>query len=494
MEWTIAKTWSKFVYPFIFPANPAESCQAQYNKLIEYLVRNQGEHQPWVEKAFEAHELDNMLPYVKQYLRLPSNHSRFVLDARVVAPDDVFFFEADCESETETIRFSMSSIELYLFFNGVGFVSIEVRPPSSSVLSDGSPHAAAVTSSVSPAEWTVEDIERLNSRVASLSRGEIFVGPRGRRQTVGEMLKEILSPLQNCTSCPTYIPMVDRFLPVYGAILLRAKDQNVPERDSMEAMDEEFFQFAQSHLTILRKTFTPNNISHFSQIHLNDMEHHYMPYHNVIHTQSLDGGFVLAYDNGLRHFSGEHPPSMDSFRTNYFYMMLIPYHQRTSILRYAMEAADAALAETRGAMLRQLREEIYDFTSRCYFSQASVSEERDRLYRRWQSAFNITQMYNELKEEVHDIDNYLADVERARERELRNASLARDNRNMALFSFITLVFLPISLVLQFAEASPELRAWMRPEGGFDPLILALVLLALFGAAIFYLIARFVRRR
>lgn len=447
----------------------------------------------WVEKEFADAELDNMLPYVKQYLQFAANHRRFAVNSAELSCSNIYRFQCDAEP----LSFCISEIDLYLFFNGVGCIAIEVKP---------------VPNETGPI--TIEQVETLHSRMASLVRGTPFVmvrpesgawsaqsdskHPCANRDvlqfgeepvTLRQLLQQyLLKSFQDGEGRPQYTPMVDRFLPIYGAILLEPHMQ-----DSMEGMDRRFFAIAERHLTILRKTFPANDISNFSRIHLNDPEHHYMPYHNVIHTQSLDGGFILAYDNGLPHFNGAQSSAMASFRTNYFYMMLIPYHQRLSILRYATDAANAALSPRRGAALRVLREQINDFTSRCYFSQASVSEERDNIYRRWQKAFNVQQMYNELKEEVHDIDNYLAALEREQELEQKNAVMRRDTRNMKLFSLVTLVFLPITIVLQSIQVVPVLQRWINFSSHPERSVFLTVGMTAFVAILLLSILRFIRR-
>lgn len=479
MQWQIGQTWTKFLYPFLFANRFKPEVEACGTEFAEVLISDPSLDGVWVEKQFEAQELENMLPYVKQYLQLSSNHRRFQVDFSCLSPESIFTLINEDSPDFKIVQkqvplfFQITHIEMYVFFNGVGCMVVEVQPLSMT----GSP-------------LLIEEIERLNSRLASLVNGGTFqkvasalatssseksflnsitpeaidpvqwnladICQKQSHLTIKLLLDGLLKSFHSKESILSVTPMVDRFLPVYGALLLR------PNQDiSIEELDEHFHEFAQRHLTILRKTFSPNHISQFSKIHLNDSEHHYIPYHNVIHSQSLDGGFVLSYDNGLSHFSGAKSPAMESFRTGYFYMMLIPFHQRLSILRYAMGAANSGLSPERGAQLRKLREEIYDFTSRCYFSQASVSEERDCIYRRWQSAFHVAQMYNELKEEIHDIDNYLESLERERQNELQHLALRHDSQNMGLFNLITLVFLPITILIQTIPDIPVLYGWIH---------------------------------
>lgn len=464
-DWIVSENWTRFVFPFLFDTRESVP--------LESLLAND----LWVESPLRPRELDNMLPYVKQYLQLPTNHRRFMMRPSCLSPESLFQF-VDVNG-----TFRIHEVVLHLFFNGVACLALEVRPANAA---------------------TITEIESINARMASLT-GEAHIvlatepSPKANGFTVAALchesghmsVRQLVDALMDSFDPKpgwTITPMVDRFLPVYGAILLHAV---APA--SIETLDRQFFEFAQHHLTILRKTFTPNNISNFSEIHLEDSTHHYMPYHNVIHSQSLDGGYILCYDNGLPHFSRQPAPAMESFRTSYFFMMLIPFHQRLSILRYAMRAASAGLSPERGTALRRLREEIYDFTARCYFSQASVSEERNHIYDRWQQEFHVVRMYDDLKEEVHDIDNYLAELGREHDLALRDQAMRRDSRNMQLFSFITLVFLPISLVLYAIPAIAVLARWINftahPWRSFS----LIAGMAAFVVFLLTLMLRFVRR-
>lgn len=482
-EWHVSAAWTKFIYPFLFTWSPSASTTTNQD-FADYLIDDPGRPGAWQEYDFGSRELENMLPYVKQYLQLPKNHRRIAMNPDCLSGGCGFHFVG--ADQPETFAFDITEIVLNVFFNGVAVLSLEVRP-------------------LAPDPRTIETIESVNARLASLANGTPFQlsGPwngsmegfsiaqlclNNRVMTIKQLIDTLLDPVVQPNSPWTLTPMVDRFLPVYGAVLL-----SPAESAPTHVLDERFFEFAQHHLTILRKTFTPNNISTFSQIHLEDSTHHYMPYHNVIHSQSLDGGFILAYDNGLPHFAREPAPAMESFRTSYFFMMLIPFHQRLSILRYAMTAASAGLSPERGAELRRLREEIYDFTSRCYFSQASVSEERNHIYARWQKEFHVDRMYNDLKEEVHDIDNYLADLERERENELRDQAMQRDSRNMQLFALITMVFLPVTLLLYAIPAIPILNRWINFAN--NPIRSGGIVLAMAGFVAFLLalMFRYVKR-
>ncbi len=457
--WQVEASFTKFVYPFLYPNRQeafAAAALAVTGRTAPPVLQQEG-LPLWVEHQFHDNELDNMLPYVRHYIRLPENQRRFILNPAILPLLNDIRTARMTDSQS---GFRFSSIDLYLFFNGVAFLVLEVQP-----------------SSDAEANLSIAWIEDINADLASLNRGQHIWLNRapgsmaesdatclshflcGARTTLGEWIDDLLAPLCDASGALARCkPMVGSFLPVYGATLVRqrAEQSAVSGRDA----DVAFQQFASEHLMALRKTLPSTNRSRFAHELFDDPEHNYFPYHNVIHSQSLEGGFVLAYDNGASHFRGARSGAMQSFRTNYFYMMLLAMHQRMSILQYAMAAADAALVPERAALLRELRQHVYDFTARCYFSQASFSEERDQLYRRWQHAFHISQLYRELKEEVHDVDGFLEQVARERELESRERELRQEAHKTHVISYVSFILLPVTIVTGMIQASPILAGWL----------------------------------
>ena len=477
--WQVEDCFTKFVYPFLYP-NRAEAfsfaARAIGGRTAPEAIAP-GARPLWIEQRFHGGELDNMLPYVQHYIRLPENQRRFILNPEILS---LLHDIRTARMAADQPGFRFSSIDLYLFFNGVAFLVLEIQP------------SIAENEKIS-ISW----IEDIDADLASLSRGQPIWLSRpahtasesgadclvrflsGERTTLGEWLHDLLAPLCDgkaaFTSCKS---MAGSFLPVYGAALVR---QQLSENgDNGRDADAAFRQFVTEHLMALRKTLPSTNRSRFAHELFDDPDHNYFPYHNVIHSQSLEGGFVLAYDNGASHFRGVRSAAMQSFRTNYFYMMLLAMHQRISILQYAMAAANAALVPERAALLRELRRRVYDFTARCYFSQASFSEERDQLYRRWQRAFHISQLYSELKEEIHDVDSFLEQLARERELESRERELRQESRKTQVISYVSFVLLPVTIVTGMIQASPILATWL--DFPHSPLRSSLILLIMLVAA------------
>lgn len=487
--WNVRENWTKFVFPFVLNFNEETIFSKLADSIATYQVTIISSHDPvlmWNEFQYYDSDLDNMAPYVKRYMHLPQNQRRFVLSDKIIR----LFSNLQSSRMSDHERgFQISEVDLYLFFNGVCFLVFEIQPTGE--------EATPIT-----VEW----IEDLNADLGSLTRRT----PIWRRQTepITHPVSEIPTWLEQVTTEDTLVgvasghpftlqsliqnvflasieeflgegawqQMIDTFLLAYGALLFDKPDAHVSERQHSSFLD-----YAAKHITVLRKTLSSSNSNHFVRHILNDPEHNYVPYYNVIHTQSLEGGYVMAFDNGASHFQGKRSPAMRSFRTNYFYMMLLALHQRMSILVYAMSAADAALSADRAQKLRLLREHIYDFTSRCYFSQASVSEERDQLYRRWQRVFNVSQMYEELKEEIKEIDDYLAGIAKERELEAKEHELRHEARRTQLFSWISFIFLPVTIIIYLIQASPVISSWINFKSdpvGSALLIAVMLLIAL----------------
>ncbi|KUO95008.1 hypothetical protein [Ferroacidibacillus organovorans] len=447
--WCVRESFTKLVYPFLL----SSATESGFLEICDAINRTEAETESpfWREVAIRDEELDNVIPYVKRYVKRPENQRRFsVREAWMTSLQTM----RTSRMKEDDPAFRFRAIDLHVFFNGVGFLVFEIEPVYNDTL------------------LTIDWVQNVNADLASLTRGrpiervcetldlqgdslnDPYVGSIyvPRTFTMRTLVSRLLEPLIGACRDVKIDPMVDTFLLAYGAVQLTL-EADVPDPDAA------FQNFAAQHLTVLRKTLSAQNSSHFAQQIFGDPEHNYMPYHNVIHTQSLEGGFVIAYDNGASHFQGRPSAAMASFRRHYFLMMLLALHQRMSILRYATGAADAALLSERAQKLRALREQIYDFTSRCYFSQASISEERDQLYRRWQRAFNISQMYDELIEEIHDIDDYLAGVERERELATKEQVLRQDAQRTKLVTYVSFILLPVSIMVNLIQAIPVIQIW-----------------------------------
>lgn len=472
--WTVREAWTKFTFPVIMSED-----NVSLDELADkYLHRKWTENEAlsanalWEECSYTDKELSNFIPSVK--LTVAVNQRRLKFNPEVLAALGVFQPVTDIHDGP---GFRFSSIDLHLFFNGIAILVIEICPCNTTAI---------------PIGW----IEDVNSTIASVGRGVRIVksddlsaqSTGGIDESIDGLVEEdvgdsshacsltsmsigspfclsdfiseiLLEPCRMEGDDSGYQAVVDTFLPAFGALLLDL-DDDAGELTGKDLADE-FERFAAEHLTVLRKTLPSHSANVLAHTMFGDPEHNYMPYHNVIHSQSLEGGFVLAFDNGSPHYHSSPAPAMESFRTHYFNIVLIAFHQRLSILKYTMMAAKASMAGERYQKLRDLREQIYEFTSRCYFTQVSMSEERDQLYRRWQRAFHVLEMYDELKEEVSEIQDYLADIIRTQDNEHQQWRTRNENSRTLVFMYISVLFLPITVVLDLITASPVWTPWLN---------------------------------
>lgn len=465
----VREAWTKFTFPMMISDSdiPLEQITNTYLQLSLKDDTGWQRNQVWQDSPYSERELFNLSPYVKQYLKLEVNQRRLRFDADVLKYLGVFQPE-NLLNQGPGFRFS--SIDLHLFFNGIGILVIEICPQETdgkalsvgwiedvnSALASVGRGIRLVRTDVDHQHLLVSDVGNAQCTLDSIARGHPF-------QLSDFIADVLLAPFQIEGQSPAYQAAVDTFLPAFGALLLELDSTVTQQRGpDLAAL---FERFVAEHLTVLRKTLPSNSANVLAQHVFGDPEHNYMPYHNVIHSQSLEGGFVIAFDNGSPHYHGRPAPAMESFRTHYFNIILIALHQRLSILKYTMAAAEASLDAHRFSKLRLLRENIYDFTSRCYFTQVSMSEERDQLYRRWQLAFHVPEMFDGLKEEVAEIQGYLGGIIGAREMEHRQLQIRNENARTLIFMYISVLVLPITVVLSLITASPVWLPWLNFKTG-----------------------------
>lgn len=140
-------------------------------------------------------------------------------------------------------------------------------------------------------------------------------------------------------------------------------------------------------------------------------------------TFSLAGGSFLACD----------PPETDFLRTTmpdhlrdlYFLVLLLALHQRFKLMDLSEQVAKRWLApavskptstdkppeleidEKRFKAFEEIRDEFLEFTARGYFAQIMQHEHHHRFYQKWQEVFQIHDLYEEVRDEVREMYQYL---------------------------------------------------------------------------------------
>ena len=124
---------------------------------------------------------------------------------------------------------------------------------------------------------------------------------------------------------------------------------------------------------------------------------------------SLDGGSFLACDAPQTDFFRHTMP--DHLRDQYYLLLLIVLHQRFTLMSLSQDVATKWLTERdeekRIKAFRSIRDRLLDFTAHGLFTQVMQREHHHRCYRKWQEVFQIQDLYEEVRDEVREMNDYL---------------------------------------------------------------------------------------
>ena len=125
-------------------------------------------------------------------------------------------------------------------------------------------------------------------------------------------------------------------------------------------------------------------------------------------TFSLDGGSFLACDAPDTEFFNVTLPV--HIRDQYFHLYIIALHQRFALMSMSHEVAEKWLAKTEAERIEafeRIRNRFLSFTARGYFAQVMQREHHHRCYRKWQETFELQRIYDEVREEVREMFEWL---------------------------------------------------------------------------------------
>jgi hypothetical protein len=181
---------------------------------------------------------------------------------------------------------------------------------------------------------------------------------------------------------------------------------------------------------------------------------------------SLDGGAFLACNAPQesprdRAFFRETLP--DHLRDQYFILFLIVLQQRFFLMSLSQQVAgvwpkvkDHANVED----FEPIRNALLEFAARGMFTQVMQREHHHRCYRKWQETFQIKELYEEVRNEVREIHDFLlmkrsqqtlrlAEENQQRLAEKAEADAAHERRIERRFKFVGLVFGVPALIIAF---------------------------------------------
>ena len=126
------------------------------------------------------------------------------------------------------------------------------------------------------------------------------------------------------------------------------------------------------------------------------------------------------------------------FETEYVRMAELVLMQRASVLRFSAEVTQISkLSGTKDFSERvsSLYREYIRFVNRFYFREISAQDQAIEIYQKLYDAMNLKEQVEKLDGEIEELHNYVS---------MREES--RTNRTMSLLTWITTIFLPVTVV------------------------------------------------
>ena len=134
---------------------------------------------------------------------------------------------------------------------------------------------------------------------------------------------------------------------------------------------------------------------------------------------SLQGGSFVAFDAPETEFFRVTLPS--HLRDEYFLVFLLTLHQRFTLMRLSQRVTErwSEGEDKRAINFARIRERFLEFSARSYFVQVMQRDHHHRFYCKWHEIFEMDQLYQEVREEVREIHEYLRMNQAERMQELQ---------------------------------------------------------------------------
>lgn len=129
------------------------------------------------------------------------------------------------------------------------------------------------------------------------------------------------------------------------------------------------------------------------------------------------------------------------FETEYARMAELVFMQRATVLRFSSEIthiSNMSLSKDFGARVSSLYKEYIRFENQIYFREVSAQDQGIEMYQLLFKAVNLEDQVKKLDEEIEELYNYVSLNEDR-----------RTNRTMSLLTWITTIFLPVTVTTGF---------------------------------------------
>ena len=140
-------------------------------------------------------------------------------------------------------------------------------------------------------------------------------------------------------------------------------------------------------------------------------------------TYCASGGSFIALDPADPFVTTSFP---GLYQNAYLLLFLLVHHQRMVLINLADSVAhefvpaqkikeiDQSSDSTHNQIFERLRDRIFEFTSRGYFSQVTNNDQRQQYYTRWVETLAVEKLYSEIHDRVDEITHTLSTLRNTR--------------------------------------------------------------------------------
>lgn len=157
-------------------------------------------------------------------------------------------------------------------------------------------------------------------------------------------------------------------------------------------------------------------------------ETNYTPWKYSMYGFTMEGGVVLSCEKDI--FNRDILPF---YYGNYFFdLYLLSLYQRIRLMRFSRRLAETEILKSSKVMVARLREDILDFFNQYIFNQVSKYSIGNEIWRKWQNVLEIESMFDQVHQELAEMDDYLKSV--------------RQERMDRAVAYATFLLIPVSVI------------------------------------------------
>jgi hypothetical protein len=132
-----------------------------------------------------------------------------------------------------------------------------------------------------------------------------------------------------------------------------------------------------------------------------------------------------------------------NFEKDYLYMLLLAFYQRMSLINFLQD-----LLKKDKTMIPKLNYELTKFTHFSWFSQITNSEHGMDIWKRWQSAFELSELYDEVHKEYVEYYNTVV-----------TSGQSKINIILIIMYTVSVIFSGLQIVAQMYDIK---HTWLEP--------------------------------